>query len=173
MNSGFLFGSCFSQWLWQDAQLPPQPSPFQPPCLEIHTTASANRTIRTISVMIPRSVSIFCTSFPGGKVSVFSIHDLASKGNRKADTKSVIFYKKSFFYCKKRDKTISLPIRTQKKKEEESPGGRTRTPTPHTGEGATSPPSTLTPNRIPISYEKGFGYVFCLSEVLRKDYSER
>ena len=25
----------------------------------------------------------------------------------------------------------------------------------------------------PILYEKGFGYVFCLSEVLRKDYSER
>ena len=25
----------------------------------------------------------------------------------------------------------------------------------------------------PILYEKGFGYVFCLSEVPRKDYSER
>ena len=25
----------------------------------------------------------------------------------------------------------------------------------------------------PILYEKGFGYVFCLSEVLRKDYTER
>ena len=25
----------------------------------------------------------------------------------------------------------------------------------------------------PILYEKGFGYVFCLSEVLRKDYSEQ
>lgn len=25
----------------------------------------------------------------------------------------------------------------------------------------------------PILYEKGFGYVFCLSEILRKDYSER
>ena len=25
----------------------------------------------------------------------------------------------------------------------------------------------------PILYEKGFGYVFCLQEVLRKDYSER
>ena len=24
----------------------------------------------------------------------------------------------------------------------------------------------------PILYEKGFGYVFCLSEVLRKDYTE-
>ena len=24
----------------------------------------------------------------------------------------------------------------------------------------------------PILYEKGFGYVFCLQEVLRKDYSE-
>ena len=25
----------------------------------------------------------------------------------------------------------------------------------------------------PILYEKGFGYVFCLSEILRKHYSER
>lgn len=25
----------------------------------------------------------------------------------------------------------------------------------------------------PILYEKGFGYVFCLSEILRKDYTER
>ena len=25
----------------------------------------------------------------------------------------------------------------------------------------------------PILYEKGFGYVFCLQEVLRKDYSEQ
>ena len=25
----------------------------------------------------------------------------------------------------------------------------------------------------PILYEKGFGYVFCLSEVLRKEYAER
>ena len=25
----------------------------------------------------------------------------------------------------------------------------------------------------PILYEKGFGYVFCLQEVLRRDYSER
>ena len=25
----------------------------------------------------------------------------------------------------------------------------------------------------PILYEKGFGYVFCLQKVLRKDYSEQ
>ena len=29
------------------------------------------------------------------------------------------------------------------------------------------------PYSNPILYEKGFGYVFCLSEVPRKDYSER
>ena len=33
------------------------------------------------------------------------------------------------------------------------------------------PPNSSYSN--PILYEKGFGYVFCLSEVLRKDYSER
>ena len=26
---------------------------------------------------------------------------------------------------------------------------------------------------VQILYEKGFGYVFCLQEVLRKDYTER
>ena len=60
---GFLC-SGFSQRLWQDAQLPPQPSPFQPPFLEIHTTASANRTASTSRVIIPRSVNILKTSFP-------------------------------------------------------------------------------------------------------------
>ena len=60
---GFL-RSGFSQRLWQDAQLPPQPSPFQPPFLEIHTTASANRTASTSRVIIPRSVNILKTSFP-------------------------------------------------------------------------------------------------------------
>ena len=34
-----------------------------------------------------------------------------------------------------------------------------------------APPFSSYPN--PILYEKGFGYVFCLSEILRKDYSER
>ena len=33
------------------------------------------------------------------------------------------------------------------------------------------PPNSSYSN--PILYEKGFGYVFCLQEVLRKDYSER
>ena len=112
---GFLC-SGFSQRLWQDAQLPPQPSPFQPPCLEIHTTASANRTIRTISVMIPRSVSIFCTSFPGGKVSVFSIHDLASKGNRKADTKSVIFLKLGLAFWQRPCYNNHVPVRNAQNK---------------------------------------------------------
>ena len=62
-----LLGSGLSQRLWQEAQLPPQPSPFQPPCLEIQTTASAKAMISTIRVMIPRSVSIFCYLFsPAG-----------------------------------------------------------------------------------------------------------
>ena len=33
------------------------------------------------------------------------------------------------------------------------------------------PPYSSYPN--PILYEKGFGYVFCLQKVLRKDYSEQ
>ena len=33
------------------------------------------------------------------------------------------------------------------------------------------PPNSSYSN--PILYEKGFGYVFCLSEILRKDYTER
>ena len=33
------------------------------------------------------------------------------------------------------------------------------------------PPNSSYSN--PILYEKGFGYVFCLQEVLRKDYSEQ
>ena len=37
--------------------------------------------------------------------------------------------------------------------------------------GCFAPPNSSYSN--PILYEKGFGYVFCLSEVLRKDYSER
>ena len=36
--------------------------PFQPPCREIHTTASANRTASTSKVMIPRAVIIKKTS---------------------------------------------------------------------------------------------------------------
>ena len=52
------FFSGVSQCWWQEAQLPPQPSPFQPPCREIHTTASANRTASTSKVMIPRTVII-------------------------------------------------------------------------------------------------------------------
>ena len=44
------------------AKLPLQPSPFQPPCLEIQTTASANSTANITSVMIPRSV-IFIPRF--------------------------------------------------------------------------------------------------------------
>ena len=40
----------------------PQPSPFQPPCLEIQTTARANSPASTRMVMIPRSVSIEKTS---------------------------------------------------------------------------------------------------------------
>ena len=31
------FGCSQPSWWWQEAQLPPQPSPFQPPCLEIQT----------------------------------------------------------------------------------------------------------------------------------------
>ena len=42
----FFLASGSSQWLWQEAQLPLQPSPFQPPCLEIQTTASANSTAK-------------------------------------------------------------------------------------------------------------------------------
>jgi len=59
----FFLASGSSQWLWQEAQLPLQPSPFQPPCLEIQTTASANSTANITSVMIPRSVSIFIPRF--------------------------------------------------------------------------------------------------------------
>jgi hypothetical protein len=58
----FFLVSGSSQWLWQEAQLPLQPSPFQPPCLEIQTTASANSTANITSVMIPRSV-IFIPRF--------------------------------------------------------------------------------------------------------------
>ena len=62
------FGRCsfslgVSQRWWQEAQLPPQPSPFQPPFLEIQTTARANRTTRITRVMIPRTVSMGKTSF--------------------------------------------------------------------------------------------------------------
>ena len=56
------FFSGVSQCWWQEEQLPPQPSPFQPPCREIHTTASANRTASTSKVMIPRAVIIKKTS---------------------------------------------------------------------------------------------------------------
>ena len=56
------FFSGVSQCWWQEEQLPPQPSPFQPPCREIHTTASANRTASTSKVMIPRTVIIKKTS---------------------------------------------------------------------------------------------------------------
>lgn len=57
-----VFFSGVSQCWWQEAQLPPQPSPFQPPCLEIQTTARANNPASTRMVMIPRSVSIEKTS---------------------------------------------------------------------------------------------------------------
>ena len=50
------FGCSQPSWWWQEAQLPPQPSPFQPPCLEIQTTASPNRMARTRTVIIPRIV---------------------------------------------------------------------------------------------------------------------
>ena len=53
-----VFFSGVSQCWWQEAQLPPQPSPFQPPRLEIQTTARANSPASTRMVMIPRSVSI-------------------------------------------------------------------------------------------------------------------
>ena len=75
------FFSGFSQCWWQEAQLPPQPSPFQPPCLEIHTTARANSPARTRIVMIPRIVSIdHDLSFCAG-MRIFSIHYFAQKSN--------------------------------------------------------------------------------------------
>ena len=66
--------------------------------------------------MIPRSVSIFCTSFPGGKVSVFSIHDLASKGNRKAVTKSVIFLKLGLAFWQRPCYNNHVPVRNAQNK---------------------------------------------------------
>ena len=39
-------------------QFPPQPSPFQPSCLETQTTASANKMTSTTMVTKPRTVSI-------------------------------------------------------------------------------------------------------------------
>jgi hypothetical protein len=77
----FFLASGSSQWLWQEAQLPLQPSPFQPPCLEIQTTASANSTANITSVMIPRSVSIFIPRFLLCSFLPPSIHDLQAKSN--------------------------------------------------------------------------------------------
>ena len=37
--------------------------------------------------------------------------------------------------------------------------------------GCFAPPNSSYSN--PILYERGFGYVFCLQKVLRKDYSEQ
>ena len=76
------FFSGVSQCWWQEEQLPPQPSPFQPPCREIHTTASANRTASTSKVMIPRAVIIKRPLFR--KNSNPSIHHLPPESNRKA-----------------------------------------------------------------------------------------
>lgn len=53
------FFSGVSQCWWQEAQLPPQPSPFQPPCREIHTTASANRTASTSNADAVRGLEDF------------------------------------------------------------------------------------------------------------------
>ena len=39
--------------------------------------------------------------------------------------------------------------------------------------GSSPVPSTIQFVLEPDSLRKGFGYVFCLSEVLRKDYSEQ
>ena len=66
--------------LFHLAQLPLQPSPFQPPCLEIQTTASANSTANITSVMIPRSV-IFIPRFLSYSFLPSSIHDLQAKSN--------------------------------------------------------------------------------------------
>ena len=76
------FFSGVSQCWWQEAQLPPQPSPFQPPCLDTQTTASANRTASTSKVMIPRTVIIKRPLFR--KNSSLSIHHLTPKSNQKA-----------------------------------------------------------------------------------------
>ena len=80
--------------------MPPQPSPFQPPCLEIHTTASANRMTRTISVMIPRSVNIFLYLFSGRKGFRIQYTRFCPEGQRKVKRKSVIFLKLGLHFGK-------------------------------------------------------------------------
>ena len=77
------FFSGVSQCWWQEEQLPPQPSPFQPPCREIHTTASANRTASTSKVMIPRTVIIKKDlSFERIPTPVYTIRPRRATGKR-------------------------------------------------------------------------------------------
>ena len=112
----FLPGSGFSQRLWQDAQLPPQPSPFQPPCLEIHTTASANRMTRTISVMIPRSVNIFSYLFSGRKGFRIQYTRFCPEGQREAKRKSVIFLKLGLAFWQRPCYNNHVPVRNAQSK---------------------------------------------------------
>ena len=112
---GFLC-SGFSQRLWQDAQLPPQPSPFQPPCLEIHTTASANRMTRTISVMIPRSVNIFLYLFSGRKGFRIQYTRFCPEGQRKVKRKSVIFLKLGLAFWQRPCYNNHVPVRSARNK---------------------------------------------------------
>ena len=105
------FGCSQPSWWWQEAQLPPQPSPFQPPCLEIHTTASANRMTRTISVMIPRSVNIFLYLFSGRKGFRIQYTRFCPEGQRIAKRKSVIFLKLGLAFWQRPCYNNHVPVR--------------------------------------------------------------
>ena len=96
--------------------MPPQPSPFQPPCLEIHTTASANRMTRTISVMIPRSVNIFSYLFSGRKGFRIQYTRFCPEGQRKAKRKSVIFLKLGLAFWQRPCYNNHVPVRSAQSK---------------------------------------------------------
>ena len=96
--------------------MPPQPSPFQPPCLEIHTTASANRMTRTISVMIPRSVNIFLYLFSGRKGFRIQYTRFCPEGQRKVKRKSVIFLKLGLAFWQRPCYNNHVPVRSAQSK---------------------------------------------------------
>ena len=96
--------------------MPPQPSPFQPPCLEIHTTARANRMTRTISVMIPRSVNIFSYLFSGRKGFRIQYTRFCPEGQRKVKRKSVIFLKLGLAFWQRPCYNNHVPVRSARKK---------------------------------------------------------
>ena len=81
-----------SQRWWQEAQLPPQPSPFQPPFLEIQITARVNSTISTTRVTIPRTVNIETTSFLCRLAPVYTIFAPRGNGCRAKNCRRKLFF---------------------------------------------------------------------------------